>query len=118
MKNNASLLFNVFLVIGDFLALVAAFVGAYILRVTLDARPLIEAIPARTYLGVFITLIPFWIIIFALLGLYSANINEKRFREIGLLLIGSFVGLLFVIGYDYVSSKTIFPARLVPVYGF
>ncbi len=118
MKNNASLIYNIFLVIGDFLALVAAFVGAYILRVTLDARPLIEAIPARTYLGIFLTLLPFWIIIFALLGLYNSNVYEKRFSELSRLLVGSFIGLLFVIGYDFVSKSPVFPARLVPIYGF
>lgn len=118
MKNNASLVYNFFLVIGDFLALVLAFVGAYVLRVTFDARPLIEAIPARTYLIVFLTLLPFWLIIFGLLGLYNSNIYEKRFSELGRLLIGSFIGLLFVIGYDFFSAKPVFPARLVPVYGF
>lgn len=118
MKSNASLIYNIFLVIGDFLALVAAFVGAYVLRVTLDARPLIESIPARTYLSIFLTLLPFWIIIFALLGLYNSNVYEKRFSELSRLFVGSFIGLLFVIGYDFVSNSPVFPARLVPVYGF
>lgn len=118
MKNNTSLTYNLFLIVGDFLALVAAFGGAYILRVTLDARPLIESIPAWTYLGVFLALLPFWLIIFGLLGLYSSNIYEKRFSEIGRLFIGSFIGLLFVIAADFVSDKPIFPARLVPLYGF
>ena len=118
MKNNASLIYNLFLILGDFLALVAAFGGAYILRVTLDARPLIEAIPALTYLKIFLALLPFWLIIFALLGLYNSSIYEKRFSEIGRLLVGSFIGLLFVIGYNFVSAEPVLPARLVPVYGF
>ncbi len=118
MKNNASLIYSFFLVLGDFLALVAAFVGAYVLRVTLDARPLIEAIPARTYLFVFLTLLPFWLIIFGLLGLYNSNIYEKRFSEAGRLFVGSFIGLLFVIFWNFLSAKPIFPARLVPIYGF
>lgn len=103
--------------IGDFLALVAAFVGAYILRVTLDARPLIEAIPARSYLGVFLALLPFWLIIFGLLGLYNSNIYEKRFSEAGRLAAGSFIGLLFVVFYNFIALKPIFPAKLVPIYG-
>jgi exopolysaccharide biosynthesis polyprenyl glycosylphosphotransferase len=118
MKSNASLIYNFFLVIGDFLALIAAFVGAYILRVTLDARPLIEAIPARTYLGVFLGLAPFWLIIFALLGLYNSNIYERRFTELGRLLTGSFLGLLFVVFWNFLSKKPIFPAHAVPIYGF
>lgn len=118
MKNNASLLYSVCLVIGDFLALVAAFVAAYILRVKLDARPLIDQIGAETYLGIFLTVLPFWILIFAWLGLYNVSIYEKRFKELGRLLVGSFIGLLLVVFWDFVAKEPIFPARLVPIYGF
>lgn len=118
MKNNASLIYNACLVVGDFLALVAAFVAAYILRVKLDVRPLIDQIGAETYLGIFLTVLPFWILIFAWLGLYNTSIYEKRFRELGRLLVGSFIGLLFLIFWDFVATEPIFPARLVPIYGF
>jgi len=118
MKSNASLIYNFFLVVGDFFALVAAFVTAYVLRVSLDARPIADAIPARTYFTVFIGLLPFWIIIFALLGLYNSNIHEKRFSELGRLFIGSFIGLMFVVFWNFLSPKPIFPAHLVPIYGF
>jgi exopolysaccharide biosynthesis polyprenyl glycosylphosphotransferase len=104
--------------VGDFLALVAAFVAAYVIRVKLDARPLLQPIDASTYLKIFLVVLPFWIFIFAWLGLYNSSIYEKRFKEFGRLLVGSFIGLLFVIFWDFVSSKAIFPARLVPIYGF
>lgn len=118
MKNNISLIYNACLVVGDFLALVAAFVGAYVVRVKLDDRPLLQLIDASTYLGIFLVVLPFWILIFAWLGLYNSNIYEKRFKEFGRLLVGSFVGLMFVVFWDFVSSEPIFPARLVPIYGF
>ena len=118
MKSNASLFYSLLLVVGDFLALVAAFVGAYALRGTLSTVPVAHPIPATTYIGVFLALLPFWILFFAVLGLYSSSIQEKRFNELGRLLIGSFVGLLFVISYGYAVNRTIFPARLVPVYAF
>lgn len=118
MKNNASLVYNACLVVGDFLALVAAFTAAYILRVKLDPRPLIEPINAVTYLGIFLTVLPFWILIFGWLGLYNGSIYEKRFKEFGRLLVGSFVGLLVVVFWDFVAKEPIFPARLVPIYGF
>lgn len=118
MKNNTSLLYGLLLVVGDFLALVAAFAGAYILRVTIDHRPIETAIHADAYIGIFLILLPFWILIFGLLGLYNSYIYEKRFSEAGRLLIGSFVGLLFVITYAYFDGRAIFPARLVPIYGF
>jgi FlaA1/EpsC-like NDP-sugar epimerase len=118
MKSNASLIYNFFLVVGDFLALVAAFAAAYAIRGTLSSVPVAHPIPARTYLDLFLILLPFWILIFAVLGLYNSSIVEKRFQEFGRLLIGSFVGLLFVISYGYAVNRTIFPARLVPVYAF
>lgn len=118
MKNNASLMYNACLIIGDFLALVGAFVGAYVLRVSVSHTQLAHPVPASTYLEVFVTLLPFWILIFALLGLYNSNIYEKRFAEAGRLLIGSFIGMLFVIFWDFVSLHPILPAKLVPIYGF
>ncbi len=118
MKNNASLFYSLILVVGDFLALVVAFVGAYALRGDLSSIPVAHPIPATTYIGIFLILLPFWLLFFGLLGLYSSSIQEKRFNELGRLLIGSFVGLLFVISYGYAVNRTIFPARLVPVYGF
>ncbi len=118
MKSNSSLIYSLFLVLGDFVALVSAFVVAYILRVSISNRPISEQVHASTYLEIFLILLPFWILIFALMGMYSNNIQEKRFSEIGRLFVGSFIGLLFVIGYAYLFNVAIFPARLVPIYGF
>jgi len=117
MKNNASIPYTVCLIIGDFLALVAAFVGAFLLRITFDDKPIPNPIPAITYLEVFLALLPFWIFVFALLGLYNGTIYEKRFREFGRLLIGSFIGMMFVILWDFFSVNPILPAAAIPLYG-
>lgn len=117
MKNNTSLVYALFLVVGDFLALVAAFSVAYILRVKYDPRPLLQQIPALTYLKAFLFVLPFWILVHAFIGLYSHEVREKRFTELGRLVVGSFLGILVVIGYDFITNGSIFPARLVPVYG-
>ncbi len=118
MKNNYSLVHNFLLVVGDSLALVAAFATAYILRVTLSHKALEAQVHARTYIGVFLVLLPFWILVFTLLGLYNESIHEKRFNEAGRLLVGSFIGMLFVVFWDFLAPKPILPARLVPIYGF
>lgn len=118
MKNNASLVYNVCLVIGDAVAVAAAFTTAYILRVSISHRPLSAHVHAVTYITILASLIPFWILIFALLGLYNARVYEQRFHELGRLIIGSFVGMLFIISYSYIDNVQIFPARLVTVYAF
>lgn len=118
MKNNASVFYALLLIVGDCLALIAAFTVAYILRVKLDPRPLIEQIPALTYLRVFLTVLPFWILVHAFIGLYSPSVYERRFSQLGRLLIGSFLGILVVIGYDFITNGSLFPARLVAAYGF
>ena len=117
MKNNASMAYAILLIIGDFLALIAAFSVAYILRVKVDTRPLIEQITARDYIVAVLTVLPLWILVHAFIGLYTQKVYEKRFVELGRLLVGSVLGILVVIGYNFVTDGEIFPARLVPVYG-
>jgi exopolysaccharide biosynthesis polyprenyl glycosylphosphotransferase len=118
MKNNSSLIYNFFLVVGDVLALVLAFVGAYLIRAHVNAAPVAHTVHIKMYLDVFVALLPFWIILFALIGLYNSTIYEKRFNELGLLLIGSFIGMLFVVFWNFLSLTPILPSKLVPIYGF
>lgn len=118
MKHSATLLFSFILFVGDFLSLVAAFSLAYIIRVKFDDRQLIEYLTAREYIGVIALLLIFWLFVFALLNLYRPSVFENRFKEALLLLIGSFIGILFLIGVEYTLGRAIFPARLVTVYGF
>lgn len=117
MRNNASFIYSFFLVIGDFLALVAAFALAYILRVRLDTRPLyVQGLSGEDYLITLLFLIPFWLLVFGLLGLYNNRVFENRFSEFGRLAVGSFVGILFLISYGYITETDVFPSRLVTLY--
>lgn len=118
MKNNTSMIYSLALVIGDFVALIAAFTVAYILRVQIDSRPLVNAIPALTFIKAFFTLIPLWIFVFAYLGLYNNENYDRRFPEFSRLLVGSAIGIMIIIAYDFTQKNTIFPARLVPLYAF
>jgi exopolysaccharide biosynthesis polyprenyl glycosylphosphotransferase len=111
-------MYNLLLVIVDIIVLFIAFIGAYVLRVTFDHRPLVSEVYSADYLMASLVIVPIWIIIFATLGLYQAATYERRLVEWAKLGVGSFIGILVVIGWEYVSQAEIFPARLVTVYAF
>lgn len=104
--------------VGDFIALVAAFTLAYIIRVEIDDRSVIETISPGGYIATISVLLAFWILVYARLGLYDPKKYEGQFREAILLLTGSFIGILFLMSSEYVLTQPIFPAKLVTVYGF
>lgn len=104
------------LIVFDVLAILAAFVLAYIVRVQLDPRPLVYQIGAMDFFVTFLQLTPIWIITLWSLGLYSPAVYQKRLTEMGKLLMAAFIGVLLLVGYEYVLDQPLFPARLVPVY--
>lgn len=105
-----------FLIVADFVTLLAAFTIAYTLRVKFDPRPLVAQVPAIEFIEVILWIVPVWLIVHAMLGLYSRDVFEKRLSELARLAVGSFIGILLVIGVDFVRGDEIFPARLVAVY--
>jgi exopolysaccharide biosynthesis polyprenyl glycosylphosphotransferase len=109
--------YSLILVIIDTLVLIGAFSIAYIVRVQYDPRPLLDNIHAYDYLQAFIFIVPFWILIFASLGLYQASTYNRRLVEWSKIAVGSFIGILLIIGWQYTSGENVFPARLVAVYG-
>lgn len=117
MKSNVSVAYVVLLIIGDFLAILAAFAIAYILRVTLSDAPF-NPISAADYARVFILISPFWVMLFGYLGLYKRDVYEWRWKEATRLVVGSVIGIMGVITYNFVSTTSILPARIVAVYGF
>jgi exopolysaccharide biosynthesis polyprenyl glycosylphosphotransferase len=98
--------------------LFAAFIGAYILRVTFDNRPLVNEVYHAEYLLSSLVIVPVWVIVFATLGLYKAETYNRRLVEWARIGVGAFIGILIIIGWEYVTGDSIFPARLVTVYAF
>lgn len=116
MNRQNSRTHNLVLILTDALVLIAAFTLAYIARVQYDPRPLLHNIYAYDYLISFLLLVPFWIGIFVLIGLYQSKTYNRRLLEWSKIAIGSFLGVLLIIGWEYASGKEFFPARLVAVY--
>ena len=108
--------YSLILVIADFLVLLSAFSIAYILRVQMDDRPLINEVFAVDYAMSVLMIIPFWIVILGFIGLYNADVYTRRLREWSRIAVGVTIGILLVIGWEYVFEKTLFPARLVVAY--
>lgn len=110
--------YSLLLIGADFLTLMLAFVAAYVIRVQYDPRPLAATVYAVDYFWTFLAITPFWIAIFGLLGLYAPSIYNRRLAEWSRIGVGAFIGILLVIGWQFVSENDIFPARLVALYAF
>jgi len=116
MPSKNTKFYSLVLIIADFVVLLAAFGIAYVLRVQYDPRPLLTQVYANEYLISFLIIVPFWIFIFASLGLYQSSTYNRRLVEWSKIAIGTFIGILIIIGWEYISDKHIFPARLVALY--
>ena len=116
MPSKNAKLYSLFLLIADVVVLMLAFTFAYVLRVQYDPRPLLVPVYAQTFLLTFLTIVPFWILTFAALGLYNSTTYNRRLVEWTKIAIGSLIGILLVIGYEYVTEEPVFPARLVAAY--
>ncbi len=116
MKNNASLIYSLILVAGDFLALIAAFAAAYILRFRLLEDGKTATVGGENFIFAILSILPIWLLIHAFIGLYRQEVYEKRFSEIGRILIGSLLGTMAVISYSFFIDDTFLPGRLVPLY--
>jgi exopolysaccharide biosynthesis polyprenyl glycosylphosphotransferase len=118
MTSKNTKFYSLILIIIDTIVLLATFTIAYIARVQYDPRPLLSDVHSYDYLRWFVLIIPFWIIIFAALGLYQSSTYNRRLIEWSKILLGTFIGILLVIGWQYAINRDILPARLVAVYGF
>jgi len=108
--------YSLILILIDAAVLLLTFAVAYIARVVFDPRPLVSQVYAQEYFISFLLIVPVWIGIFAALGLYTSSTYNRRLVEWSKIALGSFIGILLVIGYEYVSETHLFPARLVAVY--
>ncbi len=108
--------YSLMLMAADFIVLAIVFAIAYYVRTQLDPRSLLYAVFVKEYVVGFTIIAPVWVLIFASLGLYSGNVYNRRLIEWSRIMLGSFLGVLLVIGWEYITNVHIFPARLVALY--
>lgn len=116
MKGKSTRWLGPVFVVGDAIVLVLAFVSAWIIRVWADPRPLLNQVSGAEYFASLLVIIPFFLLTFAVMGLYSKKVIRKGGTEVLLVGLGCFVGTLIVIAYEYVIDKPVFPARLMMIY--
>lgn len=116
MPSRNTKLYSLLLAAADLAVLSIVFGAAYYIRTQLDHRELLHAVYFGEYLTGFLVIAPIWILIFASLGLYTSNIYGRRLVEWSRVALGTMLGVLLVIGWEYITEVHIFPARLVALY--
>lgn len=119
MKKDSSVVFFRFcLMLGDSLAIIASFLFAYLIRTRIDSRPYyFVSDPVRFTLSIAL-MVPAWLIILAVLGLYNKKIflGRSRWQEISRLFAASSIGVMFIITFDFFVEGDLFPVRLIALY--
>jgi uncharacterized membrane protein YjjP (DUF1212 family) len=118
MKRDPGLRYKLALMLGDAFTIVMSFAFAYFYRIAISSRPYyFDAKPSQFIYEIFV-MVPFWLIILALLGLYKKDIltARSRLREVGLLFAASLIGVMFIITIDFFAKSDLFPVRTIAVY--
>jgi exopolysaccharide biosynthesis polyprenyl glycosylphosphotransferase len=118
MRKRSELFFSLILLPVDCLMLVSAFVAAYLIRVHVNGTPVAHPIGGFEFLRLSILVLPIWIIIFALVGLYSLSNLRGRLSEFGKVVVAVSGGVMVLIILDFFSKTPIFPSKAVPIYAY
>jgi exopolysaccharide biosynthesis polyprenyl glycosylphosphotransferase len=116
MQSNKTALYRFFLAFGDLLALVLSFTAAYVLRVSLSDKPFPNQIASADFITSVFMMLPFWIVLFYTLGLYSREVYDYKPRELSRLLIAAVLGIMMMISFSFFTNIPLFPAKMVAVY--
>jgi len=111
----SELIFNFLLIPVDILMIILSFIIAYYIRKY--QGEVIFLWPIQEYGKFILLMVPFWIIIFALEGLY----NPKKFKygidEFASIVISVSAGIMLVVAWIFLS-RTLFFSRLVIIYSW
>lgn len=116
MKKDRLLLFKLFLALSDVAAVVVSFGLAYFVRTHIDSRPFYFEYNLRGYLLLAFTLIPMWLIVNLVAGLYDRAVFLYRPKEYGRVFIASVVSVMSMISFEFFTGDEIFPVRVIAIY--
>ena len=110
------MVFTLLLVIGDAVAILVAYIAAYVLRVRFSDIPTHQIVPVNEFLLLLLLLLPFIIVLFSLIGAYRTT-PQSKVATVGRIFFGASGAMLFMIMIHYFMNRPLFPSKLVPVYG-
>ena len=116
MKRDFLLTSKLLLVLSDIIMVVASFGLAYYYRVHLDGRPYFFQPQTLNFIILATTLVPLWVGVNFLSGLYDRTVFLYRSREYGRILIASVVSVMAMISYEFFTGEDIFPVRVIAIY--
>ncbi len=106
------LLFALLLLPVDILMIVFAFICAYYARMDLEVLPAFSTTPIQEYLRFSFYLIPVWIVLMAINGMYAIRSNRSRIDELFRIFSSSSVAMLFLVIWFF-FSHTFFFSRII-----
>lgn len=107
---------RVCMLVVDLAAIVTSFGFAYLYRTQYDPRPYLLGSNTSEFIVTIVSLLPIWIILLFISGVYDRSIYPYRPRIYWRLLIVSMIGTMSIIGFSFFTETPIFPARLIAVY--
>lgn len=117
MKNKSDLWWAFILLPVDAAMILAAFVSAYFIRVNLESFPISYVWPFPQYLKFVLILVPMWLAIFALEGLYNLRARRRFFQEASQVFLAVSAGIFLVMAWVFLS-RNLFFSRLVVIYAW
>ena len=117
MRKRSELLISVIQIPVDYLMLVVSFVLAYFLREG-SGRPFSVEVGGYAYLNLMLIFLPIWLIIFFSVGLYKLRSDRTKWLELGKIIAACSAGVMALIVIDFLYVRPIFPAKIIPIYGF
>ncbi len=101
----------------DALMVLFAFISSYWLRSETELLQVIYLWPFDNYVQFIALMLPFWIIIFALAGLYSQQAMRPGWGNFTKVFLAVSAGIMFFVAYVFLS-RTLFFSRLIVVYAW
>lgn len=114
--SNAFQEIRVALVLSDVIMVAISFVFAYYMRTHLDTRPFYFQPDLLSFTVIPLMLVPVWLGVNLLSGLYSREVFIYRSREYARVFIASIISVMVMISYGFLTSEDIFPARAIAIY--